>query len=39
MNEPPQPSPGSELAAVLWVLAALLAVVEVAWWWSASIYS
>ena len=39
MNEPPQTSPGSELTVLLWVVAVLIAVLEVAWWWSIAIYS
>jgi hypothetical protein len=31
--------PGSELAALLWVIAALLAVLETSWWWFDRIYS
>jgi hypothetical protein len=38
MNETP-PSPGSELTASLWVIAVLIAVLELAWWWSTSMYS
>ncbi len=41
MNAPPtrrslgadrEPPPGNELAALLWIVAALLAVLEIAWW-------
>lgn len=39
MNEKPQQSPGSELTAILWVVAVLIAVLELAWWWSVSLYS
>jgi len=31
--------PGNELAALLWVIAALLAVFETLWWWFDRIYS
>jgi hypothetical protein len=30
---------GNELAALLWVVAALIAVLELAWWWSVLVYS
>lgn len=39
MNEKPPQSPGSELTVTLWVLAVLIAVLELAWWWSVSMYS
>ena len=39
MNETPQPSPGSELTALLWVVAVLIAVLELAWWWSVAVFS
>ena len=28
----PEPPPGNELAALLWIIAALLAVLEIVWW-------
>jgi hypothetical protein len=31
--------PRNELAALLWIAAALLAVLELAWWWSMLVYS
>jgi hypothetical protein len=39
MTEPPQRSPGNELAAFLWVVAVMLAVLEITWWWAGSMYS
>jgi hypothetical protein len=44
-NAPQRPAgadgkpPGSELAALLWVIAVLLAVFETLWWWFDRIYS
>jgi hypothetical protein len=35
-SEPPREG---GLTVALWVLAVLIAVLEVAWWWSARIYS
>jgi hypothetical protein len=33
------PSPGGELAALLWVLATLLATIEAAWWLLSRMYA
>jgi hypothetical protein len=35
----PDPPPGNELAAFLWVVAGLIAVVEVAWWLVGRMYA
>jgi hypothetical protein len=34
-----EPVPGNELAALLWIAAALLAVLEIAWWLFDRMYS
>jgi hypothetical protein len=44
MSEPartttPEPPPGNELQAFLWVLAVLIAVLEVTWWLFDRMYS
>jgi hypothetical protein len=35
----PEPPPGNELAALLWTLVLLLAVLELTWWLFARMYS
>jgi hypothetical protein len=35
----PEPQPGSDLAASLWVLAALIAAFELVWWFFDRMYS
>jgi hypothetical protein len=32
LGREPDPPPGNELAAFLWIVAALIAVLEVVWW-------
>jgi hypothetical protein len=36
---PGEPPPEGGLTIVLWVIAVFLAVLEISWWWAASIYS
>lgn len=38
-TDDPEPPPGNELAAFLWVLAVLLASIELLWWFADRIYS
>jgi hypothetical protein len=38
-RRPDDPQPEGGLVVTLWVLAALIFVLQVAWWWSVSIYS
>jgi hypothetical protein len=38
-REESERQPEGGLTVTLWVLAALIAVLEIAWWWSARIYS
>ena len=35
----PERPPGNELTALLWIVAALIAVLELAWWFAGRIYS
>ena len=35
----PDPPPGGELAPLLWVLALLIAAIELAWWFFDRMYS
>lgn len=37
-RQEPEPPPGDDLQALLWVLAALLATMELAWWLFARMY-
>jgi hypothetical protein len=39
LSATPTPTPGSELKAILWIVVTLLAVLEVAWWFSERLYS
>jgi hypothetical protein len=38
-RSPDESPPEGGLAVTLWVLAALIFVLQVAWWWAVSIYS
>ena len=38
-RDAPEPPPGSELTAALWLLAVLIAVVELVWWAAERMYS
>ena len=35
----PEPPPGSELKALLWIVAVLIAALELAWWLADRMYS
>ena len=34
-----EPSPGEGLTMTLWVVAVMIAVLQVTWWWAVSMYS
>jgi hypothetical protein len=38
-DETSEPAPGSELTLVLWLIALLLIVLELSWWWFDRLYS